>query len=75
MQDVEPWKRCFWSAFGEHLGLSDVYGEAKTIVSVAVVLSGLTKYHVLFQNYSNKHLSRVVPSSFDACLSKFEIVK
>lgn len=35
--DVKNWKRCFWNGLGEHLGLFDVYGEAKTTVSTKVV--------------------------------------
>ena len=39
--DVEDWKRCFWSGVGEHLGLFDVYDEAKTTVSAAEVADRL----------------------------------
>ena len=39
--DVKNWERCFWSGLGEHLGLFDVYGGAKTTVSAAKVVDSL----------------------------------
>ena len=57
--DVTNWKRCFWSRLGEHLGLFDIYGEAKTTASTA--LSALSGFSPVASEEKHLHSPKQFP--------------